>query len=422
MSPLVSLLESQLKVHSVEWEKRQQASLAMKLNSHQTFAGAGRDFPTTISADGVLEDAYYVTLQQLFGECMELVGPTHCHVKFSHTAFKMLSRQGALIYTSLCLPAKQFPLCMFSLVKHPGRGTTLASTRSCLLDCWSKGMINLYPTLSGQEFQQVLEAHAHVSAVSISSIEANYASLRRLLVGRNMTWSMELSDLSAEFVLQCFRKTRMRDASADLEPGSGTNTRKRKAKVLQDDKVKPKRAPGVWNAYVKYVTTGSAGLPNLREVSRQYHCAKSRGDPMLETCRAMSSAAKVVAKKHATARSSFGMTKEEKQRQRIKHVRENLFQRTKGCNLAQKALAIANMHSGTELDTCLAIARRLVRLQRADEVQEHLLEKQTLLAFQQGLGQAQKDDSSWFAFGCFLFGAHPFSSWSMLHSSSKWCS
>ena len=254
MAPLVSLLNAQLGLSSMEWDRKESGKQA------DQWASGGpipkRHYMVTMAAQQILERKYFVSLRQLFHEEAEwqLIKEEKHTVEFRALAFRILSRQGALIHLDLQVPHGLPPFSLFSVLHTPELAESVVGTPPCMLDEWSQAVIQKYPTLSGEECLQFLETHAAIAATNTAPIESRHSSLRRQLVGRSLqTWPMAFPVLSAEFLLQGCRRHRLRhtysvETSATPAP-SATNVRKRKAAdVAQQEQAHQTDSPTIMSS------------------------------------------------------------------------------------------------------------------------------------------------------------------------------
>ena len=209
MTPLVQLLNSQLQMSGINWERHQRAGL---LGPH----GASDDLPhrqyqLTVAAEGLLEKTFFDALKGLFHDesHWKLVLQDDVTVAFRAQCFRVLSRAGCMIYTELSLPHQAFPTCLFQLLSNPALGDVLAAESECLMCDWSRELLHKYPRFQGEELQAILYPHAQLCATNTCQVEARHASLRRALLTRSAhTHTTALPLLSAEHVLHGFRSNR----------------------------------------------------------------------------------------------------------------------------------------------------------------------------------------------------------------------
>eukprot|EP00971_Amphidinium_carterae_P327758 6459272-Amphidinium_carterae.3 len=239
MDPLIKLLNSQLDISSLDWELRQQASLAAWFNTPDADPAKMplRHFQVTIAAEGLLEKEYMQSITALFGEVWELIPAQATHVEFRRRCFQVLSRQAALVYATIELQHTMFPTKLFRLLRNKSLADEIAAdarANPCMLDKWSEQVLNDYPTLKESELHHVLEGHAQLVVSSIASVEARHASLRRFLLSRLQSHSLDATELSADFFLQQLRrsKSNARSTSATTQV-SGKRVSKRKVAQQQ---------------------------------------------------------------------------------------------------------------------------------------------------------------------------------------------
>eukprot|EP00971_Amphidinium_carterae_P340806 6479288-Amphidinium_carterae.1 len=150
-------------------------------------------------------------------------------------AFQVLSRQAALIYSGLMLPHKRFPIVLFKCLHEPQLGPSLyvqAQKCGCILDPWTCELMHLYPNFEQEEFLAILSTHAALSCVNTVGIEARHSSVRRTLMTRNQTWSMGFADLSAQFLLQQIRRSRVARLRLSSIVSTPVQSRKRRHEVV----------------------------------------------------------------------------------------------------------------------------------------------------------------------------------------------
>ena len=225
MAPLVSLLNAQLGVSSMEWDKKQNAWQAEHWASGTPVPR--RQYMATMAAQNMLEKKYFSSLSKLFVEEEEwkLVEEEKHTIEFRALAFRALSRQGCLIHLDLEAPHLLPPFTLFAVLHDPAQAEIVAKTPPCLLDEWSQALLLKYPTLSGDECLQVLETHAAIASTNTAPIESKHSSLRRQLVGRStQTWPLAFPVLSAEFLLQGCRRGRLHHRSESKSTATLTSS------------------------------------------------------------------------------------------------------------------------------------------------------------------------------------------------------
>eukprot|EP00971_Amphidinium_carterae_P330097 6462950-Amphidinium_carterae.1 len=150
MQPLVTLLKCQLDVGSLDWELKQQAQNALYLASPDTDAqhSQRRSYQATVSSDGLLEKESFALLAAVFQNPLELIEEQQQHVSLRALAFKLLRRQGALVYDGLTVVHRKYPVALFKLLQHPEHASAMyeeACAKPCLLDSWTTQMVKRFP-------------------------------------------------------------------------------------------------------------------------------------------------------------------------------------------------------------------------------------------------------------------------------------
>eukprot|EP00971_Amphidinium_carterae_P036791 723405-Amphidinium_carterae.1 len=231
MQPLLELFNKQFLVSSEGWEREQQSLAAQARMALQS--GPGREWMMTVAAQHILEKGYFQKLLHLFMDSpiWSLVAEKDITVHFNALAFRLLARQGSLIYEDVMRPHKRFPYKLFTLLHNPESAALLAAEKECLLDNFSKSLLHKYPGYHGEETLQVLEAHAQKCSTSTSGIEARHGSIRRVLVSRStQTHTMPFADLSAEWLLTQLRRGKL--LSKPVTTSGYGRAKKRKAEVF----------------------------------------------------------------------------------------------------------------------------------------------------------------------------------------------
>eukprot|EP00971_Amphidinium_carterae_P346553 6488092-Amphidinium_carterae.1 len=241
MQPLVVLLNCQLDVGSLDWELKQQAQNALYLASPDKDAQPAprRHYQATISADGLLEKQFFAFLSSLFQNPLELIEEQQQHVSMRALAFKLLSRQGALVYDGLTVVHRKYPIALFKLLQHPEQASVMfeeASAKPCMLDSWTAQMVKQFPGFMQPEFFTVLEGHAQLYCISTAAIEARHSSLRRTLLTRTQTWTMPFATLSSDFLAMQLRRGKLaaaKRAGSSSTPSSSSSLASSKKRKLE---------------------------------------------------------------------------------------------------------------------------------------------------------------------------------------------
>ena len=206
VEPLRTLLSKHFSISGEDFEVHQRSRVAQALGGGHP--GVVRDFMVTIAAHNTFEEEYRNDLERLFKNQAQwgLVADKDCNAFMRSLVFKLLSRQGSLIWQLVGFTHTTFPLRMFRLLHQPEFGDVIMQVPDCVLDEWSKKVKSLHPSLSGPGLQHLLYTHAQCLSTNISTVEARHATLRRFLQSRNQTWSMRMPTCSAEWICLCLRK------------------------------------------------------------------------------------------------------------------------------------------------------------------------------------------------------------------------
>lgn len=226
MEPLRQLLRTQLTIAGDAWENEQRRKvLSSSVESPNPFGQ--RDYRLGLAAEMNAERSFFQRLRALFQENVfwEMI-PVGCHTTaFRSLAFRLLSRAGCAVHELFVRPHKRLPFQVFRLLKEPELAAELVKTPPCMVDEWTKKLLQQHPDLSGTEFLQKLSLVALMAWKDIAQVEARHASVRRILAAASLqTRRQALKDLSAYWCCLQFRKRRQKHMLAP-------STRPRKASV-----------------------------------------------------------------------------------------------------------------------------------------------------------------------------------------------
>lgn len=199
LEPLRVLLTAQFCEAGAEWQQEQQCRAAAAAMAGDDSI-ACRQYRLGIAGSGQHEDKFRSQLKAMWagGGLWRLV-PERCfNVSFRSLAFRACSRLGCAHRQLMCVPHERFPTRMFALLQQPELANVFATTKSCLLDPWSRGLLHRHPTLSGSSFESELLLCADTQLKDISCVEARHASVRRLLMAAsNQTHQQGFHELAA---------------------------------------------------------------------------------------------------------------------------------------------------------------------------------------------------------------------------------
>ena len=225
--PLERLMHQHLHLSSEGWQKEVQTEVAAAVVAGRPAHSTSR---IQIAAKCELETSFLQTLDALFHnpKNWQLFEEEALTFRFAGLAFRTLSRMGAAVIQLLVHHHQQYPWRLFLLLDSPQLAPDLVAEPACRKDAWTQRLQRLYPEFQGEEFMAILHLHATQQPVDIASIEAKHASIRRQVCMRSVqTWTLGFSHTSAEWLLQCFRKSRGRAERRgrarrrDQKPGGG---------------------------------------------------------------------------------------------------------------------------------------------------------------------------------------------------------
>eukprot|EP00971_Amphidinium_carterae_P036783 723281-Amphidinium_carterae.1 len=208
VAPLQALMHKQLEVAGKFWDQKQNVEAIRRLAACDFEGFLARDYQITLAAGGVMEANFLQDLRLAFTDYDRwlVIEEQYRDVSMNAKAFAILSRSGAMIEKSLGMSHKTFPVKLFKLLLKPDEASSLAGTRTCLMDAWSKDLLTVCPGYEGADCLHLLHLHAVLAATSTAKVESLHSSIRRQLVLRSVqTHTLPVSALSAEFLLQQMR-------------------------------------------------------------------------------------------------------------------------------------------------------------------------------------------------------------------------
>eukprot|EP00971_Amphidinium_carterae_P175668 3481791-Amphidinium_carterae.2 len=231
--PLAQYMHAQLHLGSEEFEVMEKSKVAEALLA-DTGRTTRRKFSITVAAENTLENTFFAEVKRRFKakHLWNLVDTEDMNVSCRHLAFKLMSRQAALIYELIVTPHVQYPCRLFQALADQEAVQHWRESPACMLDEWS---LELRQRYSGHEaeFREMLYLHALQASTNIAHIESRHSAVRRILQSRVHTHNMELSCCSAEFVFQQLRR-----AKASSLQGAGFTVKTVVQKELMDNSSK----------------------------------------------------------------------------------------------------------------------------------------------------------------------------------------
>eukprot|EP00971_Amphidinium_carterae_P119762 2372506-Amphidinium_carterae.2 len=214
LEPIRILLVHQFKICSEEFELEQRSLVA---NSVMRCAQAGlegdegpcpRDWSVTIAAKQEGERLCFEALNAAsYSPAWGMLPDSALTCAVQCQIFRQLSRLGTCIEQFMSWPHACFPYKLFKLIHMPSAREEILSCPTCLMDEWSKAVVETLRDSSEQHMRQVLIHHCLQLPTSIAHLEARHASIRRSLhTLSTQTWSVRLSYASALHVFQCLRR------------------------------------------------------------------------------------------------------------------------------------------------------------------------------------------------------------------------
>eukprot|EP00971_Amphidinium_carterae_P174034 3449492-Amphidinium_carterae.5 len=210
LEPLRTLLHRQFEVVSERWEVKQRVLMAQHLlkTDNDMTSRPRRHWMLTVAAHGLHEQEFFQSLQDdLFDDKLWWMMPSSCCTAgFNNMFFSILSRQGCCVEHYLGNPHRTYPWAIFKAIHNPDFLEEVRNVKPCLLDAWTRNLLETLHGRSDTDIQQVLICHAQLLGTNISNIEAGHASIRRCLVLQStQTATMDFAYTSAMWVAQTFR-------------------------------------------------------------------------------------------------------------------------------------------------------------------------------------------------------------------------
>lgn len=383
MEPLRQYLGKQFERAGEDWEQAEQAKLARAQMAGQSYQ---RQFRILHVASGEDDSFFSAQLRLVFtnAELWSLMPPSRCTVSMRALAFRCLARMGCAHSKLLRGRHEGYPYKTLCLLSDPGRAAEILAMPDCLLDPWTLALRKEYPTLAGEEVQQVLYSMASLVRVDISHVESRHASIRRMLFGRSVqTHALSFPDLSAQWVFQQHRTRRSRQGARGLPSGPaatgpsakrGAGARK-KVRKTHGDKAKGKRSGhgGAWRAWMRIRTSGQP----LRSIDHAGEAAAYRAAAQARTAEYLAAerlGRMATAHGRRTGRHGFGGGAPQHRRSQKRLVEAGLalqLQRWVGDDCVEGSFALAEHARAVEasVESTLAVARRLARLKTKEKAE-----------------------------------------------------
>eukprot|EP00971_Amphidinium_carterae_P327757 6459272-Amphidinium_carterae.2 len=153
---------------------------------------------------------------------------------------------------------------------------------------------------------------------------------------------------------------------------------------------KDKRCGGLWRAWVRYVSHGSTGAPDLKALAASLKSAVQDNDPVLQKVKQMGNAARNVGMSSAAKQvSNFGFTSKELRRLAKRDKIQSLWGHTRTMTPLDSAVYLARDENTADVADCLAVARRVVYRDGIYKRQQQALQEQQMREWTENHGKAQ---------------------------------
>eukprot|EP00959_Pyramimonas_sp_CCMP1952_P462789 9483832-Pyramimonas_sp.AAC.1 len=191
-------------------------------------------------------------------------------------AFRQISKAGAGIEKSLVRPHCGYPWKLFTLIDQPDMASIIAADPPCLLDPWSKRMLES-GDLGSMEFRHRLVLHAELAETNTSPVESGHAQVHRFVKSRLQTHAIDMPQLSAQWSGYHIRSSSgFGDAVHGRACGpseAGSGGRDGAEHGDGDAEEVKKGGGGAWRAYLRFARTN-----DLREAAVAYNALPRDSD------------------------------------------------------------------------------------------------------------------------------------------------
>eukprot|EP00971_Amphidinium_carterae_P094857 1876963-Amphidinium_carterae.2 len=287
--------------------------------------------------------------------------------------FQLLSRLGGVVKLMISWPHSRFPSRVFGVLQNVMCAAEISAAPPCMKDNLTLKLEQQFGSVADKRALACLELVASQQSLDISCIESRHASTRRQVLIRScQTWVSALTQISAEWLLQNFRR-------AD----SGKVHKKIVAKVRQKRQRKQTHAGGSWRAFVRLRASRMIGKPDLYGLAMEYKTLKDSGDPIIHQCFSLGSSMQKVSKMCAKAGTNHKKFLVSARQLEVATEREHT-------NEIDMAFAACSVH-GTPQEFIYQkrFARAITSMQAARERQTLAEHTKILLEYEEKLGSTR---------------------------------
>eukprot|EP00971_Amphidinium_carterae_P282985 5617604-Amphidinium_carterae.1 len=387
VDPLAQLMKDQLYLSSNEFELQERVKMARSMMAGDMNLSS-RDFRLTVAAKGLLTNAFFKSIADLWGSPKwELLPETACTVTTRNLVFRMIQRAAAAVFELLVCVHRIYPIRLFLLLHAPAMAADIVLEPSCTKDNFTLQLQEQYPSLLGEEVLHILQAEAIGQAVDIAQIECKHASLRRQLTVRSVqTWRLGLAAVSCDWLFQNHRH------GCGLVSKQRSKRGKKHASAGKPSVKQIKGKGGSWRAWIRWCSAGMTGRPDLAALASAYKLAKEKGSHMLQDIRSAGELATVMGQVPGRSRgSAFGQMRT--QRFFKQQALNSLWARTSTLSVAERANVIMQhtLSNRGSLGPAISVAKALQRLDGQDRDARELAMFDTLETFQTSIGKQQTE-------------------------------
>eukprot|EP00971_Amphidinium_carterae_P348159 6490355-Amphidinium_carterae.2 len=232
LQPILGLLHDQFRTCSEDFELQESAKLAEALLQGQDIVGIGREYMLTLAANGTLEKRFLDMLMVCFTELSpyNILPQSDLNVSMNALAMKLLCRLGAMVEDQLASIHRTCPFSIFRMLSgEPGVYEEIAARPACVLDRWTRGLLERFDDATDPLLLETLLLHCQTCSTCTADIEARHAANRRVLTSRSVqTWGLMAATTFAEWYAMNMRRA---VAASKLSPKGCSMHRQRKRKV-----------------------------------------------------------------------------------------------------------------------------------------------------------------------------------------------
>jgi hypothetical protein len=224
--PFRQLIDSKLRLCSKRWCVEQLAMAATALEDGDVTTLC-RDFSVVVASSCRDELHCQSQLGKLYENTYWEHFPVIALISDSRsTAFRLVSKSGALVEQNLCRENRSFPIRLFQVLRDPDFASTLAGIPLCVLCDWARSLVREFAdNLGGSDLKAVVLVRAIVWCIHIASAESRHSAIRRIITSRSVqTNVIDMVDVSALWILM---RARLRGHQTPMDVMCGKSPKRK---------------------------------------------------------------------------------------------------------------------------------------------------------------------------------------------------